>query len=68
MKVDLRSYGISRAQAFRLRAAFATFDDWNAPEMNVYDNYDAALAAFRAQQVLEAHDTLINEEADCPDE
>lgn len=40
--VDLRTQGISQAQAAELRAAVAAFEDWNEPDMDVYDNYDAA--------------------------
>jgi hypothetical protein len=41
--IDLESQGIDREQAKVLRASLATFlDDWDSPEMSVYDNYDAA--------------------------
>jgi len=44
--VDLQARGIGEGQAADLRARLATFaDDWNSPEMKVYDNYDAAKAA-----------------------
>jgi hypothetical protein len=44
--IDLASQGIDREQAETLRASLATFsDDWNSPEMSVYDNYDAAKAS-----------------------
>jgi hypothetical protein len=43
--IDLASQGIDREQARTLRASLVTFsDDWNSPEMSVYDNYDAAKA------------------------
>lgn len=43
--IDLASQGINREQAEALRASLASFsDDWNSPEMSVYDNYDAAKA------------------------
>lgn len=43
--VTLSDYGISPAQAAELRASFATFaDEWERPEMDVYDDYDAAKA------------------------
>ncbi|AVQ71469.1 hypothetical protein MiYa_03774 [Microcystis aeruginosa NIES-2519] len=43
--INLASQGIDREQAKTLRASLATFsDDWNSPEMSVYDNYDAAKA------------------------
>ena len=41
--VDLAERGIDRSQAEILRNNLATFaDDWNSPEMSIYDNYDAA--------------------------
>ncbi len=43
--IDLASQGIDREQAKVLRASLANFsDDWDSPEMSVYDNYDAAKA------------------------
>lgn len=43
--IDLASQGIDREQAKTLRVSLATFaDDWNSPEMSVYDNYDATKA------------------------
>jgi uncharacterized UPF0146 family protein len=42
--VDLAANGIDRSQAEVLRNNLATFaDDWNSPEMSIYDNYDAIL-------------------------
>jgi len=39
----LNACGIDEAQAAELRARLASFiEDWNQPEMDVYDNYDAA--------------------------
>ncbi len=44
--IDLRALGIDEAQAEELRARLATFaEDWDSPEMAIYDNYDAAKAA-----------------------
>ncbi|MEK6407470.1 MAG: hypothetical protein AABN34_10935 [Acidobacteriota bacterium] len=43
--VDLRAIGISEEQAADLRVRFATFEDWNDPEMDIYNDYDAAKAA-----------------------
>lgn len=44
-EIDLVSQGIDRAQAEILRASLATFsDDWDSPEMTIYDSYDAAKA------------------------
>lgn len=41
--VDLAERGIDRSQAEALRNNLATFaDDWDSPEMSIYDNYDAA--------------------------
>jgi hypothetical protein len=41
--VDLGNYGIDETQAESLRANLATFaEDWNSPEMRIYDDYDAA--------------------------
>lgn len=43
--VDLRAHGIDEAQAAELRAQLATFaEDWESPEMDIYDDYDAAKA------------------------
>ena len=43
--IDLASQGIDKAQAAILRTSLATFtEDWNSPEMSIYDDYDAAKA------------------------
>lgn len=43
--VPLKDYGINPAQAAELRASLASFaDEWNQPEMDIYDDYDAAKA------------------------
>lgn len=48
--IDLRARGIDEAQAADLRARLATFaEDWNSPEMDIYDNYDAAKANLQAR-------------------
>ncbi|MEK7728850.1 MAG: hypothetical protein AAB354_10585 [candidate division KSB1 bacterium] len=48
--IDLRSRGIDEAQASDLRARLASFaEDWNSPEMDIYDNYDAAKANLQAR-------------------
>jgi hypothetical protein len=40
--VDLRKHGIDAPQAAELRDRLATFaQDWDSPEMAVYDHYDA---------------------------
>ena len=41
--IDLRSRGIDEAYAAELRARLATFaEDWDSPEMDIYDDYDDA--------------------------
>jgi hypothetical protein len=43
--IALRAHGIDEACAAELRARMATFaDDWDSPEMSIYDNYDAVKA------------------------
>jgi len=43
--IDLRTRGINEEQAAELRAHLATFaEDWDSPEMSIYDDYDAAKA------------------------
>ncbi len=38
--IDLASQGIDTEQTKALRVSLATFsDDWNSPEMSIYDNY-----------------------------
>jgi len=38
--IDLRAHGISEEQASELRAQLAAFaEEWDSPEMSVYDNY-----------------------------
>jgi len=40
---SLRAHGISREEAADLRARLMPFaEDWEQPEMDVYDDYDAA--------------------------
>ena len=44
-RIDLQARGIGVTQAADLRARLATFaEDWNTPEMDIYDNYDSAKA------------------------
>jgi hypothetical protein len=44
--IDLRSRGIDEAEAARMRASLAAFaEEWDSPEMDIYDDYDAAKAA-----------------------
>ena len=48
--VNLREHGIDKAQAAELRARLACFaEDWESPEMDVYDNYDEEKAKLQAQ-------------------
>lgn len=43
--IDLRERGIDEQQAAELRGAMAAFaEDWDSPEMSVYDHYDAIKA------------------------
>ena len=42
-RIDLRSFGIDEKQAADLRGRLKAFtEDWDAPEMETYDDYDAA--------------------------
>jgi hypothetical protein len=48
--VDLRTRGIDAAQAAELRARLATFiEDWDSPEMDIYDDYNSAEASSEAR-------------------
>lgn len=48
--IDLREHGIDRAQAADLRARFACFaEDWESPEMSIYDNYDEEKAKLQTR-------------------
>ena len=40
--IDLKTLGISREEASELREKFATFEDWNDPALDVYNDYDNA--------------------------
>ena len=41
--IDLHARGISETQAAMLRAQLALFaEDWDSPEMSIYDDYDTA--------------------------
>jgi len=40
--IDLPARGIDETQAADLRARLAVFaEEWDSPEMDIYDNYDA---------------------------
>ena len=44
-RIDLRTRGINEAQTAELRSRLASFaEEWDSPEMDVYDDYDAAKA------------------------
>ena len=46
--INLASQGIDREQAKTLSVSLATFaDDWNSPEMSVYDNYRCTYDAIK---------------------
>ena len=48
--IDLQERGIDEAQAADIRARLASFaEDWESPEMNVYDNYDDAKAKLQTR-------------------
>lgn len=43
--IDLASQGIGKAQAEVLRTSLGTFaEDWNDPQMSIYNDYDLAKA------------------------
>lgn len=43
--IDLRARGIDQGQAADLRAHLAAFaEDWDSPEMDVYNDYDSGKA------------------------
>lgn len=43
--IDLAAQGIDKKQAEVLRTSLANFlEDWNSPEMSIYDDYDKAKA------------------------
>jgi hypothetical protein len=44
-EVDLRAQGIDQNQAAELRSALAPFEDWDEPEMDIYNDYDSAKAS-----------------------
>jgi hypothetical protein len=50
MPVDLAERGIDAAGAAELRARLATFaEEWDSPEMDIYDDYDAARTGLPAR-------------------
>lgn len=43
--INLQKHGIDEAQAAELRAQLGSFaEEWDSPDMALYDNYDAAKA------------------------
>jgi len=43
--IDLQARGIDEAQAAALQAQLGSFaEEWDSPDMELYDNYDAAKA------------------------
>lgn len=49
-RVDLRARGIDATQAADLRARLATFAEyWDSPDMDIYDDYDAAKSNLQAR-------------------
>jgi hypothetical protein len=47
---ELRARGIDEVHAAEMRARLATFaEDWDSPEMAVYDDYDAAKARLQTR-------------------
>lgn len=48
--IDLRERGIDEVQAAEIRARLASFaEDWESPEMDVYDNYDEEKAKLQTR-------------------
>jgi hypothetical protein len=43
--VDLKTLDIDETQAAELREKFASFEDWNDPALDVYNDYDNAKSA-----------------------
>ena len=50
MPVNLAERGVDSAGAADLRDRLATFaEEWDSPEMDIYDDYDAARAGLQAR-------------------
>ncbi|MBC7814719.1 MAG: hypothetical protein H7175_26415 [Burkholderiales bacterium] len=48
--IDLRALGVDKAQAAEIRDSLSSFaEDWNRPEMDAYDDYDAAKAKLQTR-------------------
>lgn len=51
--VNLSERGINEIQAADLRARLTTFvEEWDSPEMDIYDNYDAANPTYKRGNVV----------------
>lgn len=40
--IQLSTFGIDQDEAAELRAKFASFEDWNDPSLDIYNDYDNA--------------------------
>ena len=40
--IDLKILGVDRDEAVELRDKFASFEDWNDPALDIYNDYDNA--------------------------
>lgn len=47
--IDLQSLGIDENEAKELRKKFASFEDWNDPALDVYNDYDNAKSVLNEQ-------------------
>jgi hypothetical protein len=47
--IDLQTVGIDKQEAGELREKFASFEDWNDPLLDVYNDYDNAKSAIDKQ-------------------
>ena len=43
--IELKTLGIGEKQAAELREKFASFEDWNDPALDIYNDYDNAKSA-----------------------
>ncbi len=47
--IELKTLGIGEKEAKELREKFATFEDWNDPALDVYNDYDNAKSVLNDQ-------------------
>lgn len=47
--IDLQALGIDKTEAKELREKFASFEDWNDPALDVYNDYDNAKSVLNEQ-------------------